>query len=127
MGTLRVAAAMPRACRRITAIGYMMGLRRARAPFQPRGTHSGLSSCSARTAKANKRVRFGYALNYLIDIEWAVIVDLQATPTRTYDEVVAAKTMIARTEQALDLKPDRLAADTAYGTGKFLGWLVGHD
>ena len=23
------------------------------------------------------------------------------------------------------MKPDRLAADTAYGTGKFLGWLVG--
>jgi hypothetical protein len=23
------------------------------------------------------------------------------------------------------LKPQRLAADTAYGTGKFLGWLVG--
>ena len=25
----------------------------------------------------------------------------------------------------LGLKPDRLVADTAYGTGKFLGWLVG--
>jgi hypothetical protein len=25
----------------------------------------------------------------------------------------------------LGLKPDRLAADTAYRTGKFLGWLVG--
>ena len=23
------------------------------------------------------------------------------------------------------MKPDRLVADTAYGTGKFLGWLVG--
>ena len=23
------------------------------------------------------------------------------------------------------MKPDRLAPDTAYGTGKFLGWLVG--
>ena len=33
--------------------------------------------------------------------------------------------MIERTEQALGLRPDRLAADTAYGTGKFLGWLVG--
>lgn len=26
--------------------------------------------------------------------------------------------------QRFDLKPRRLAADTAYGTGKFLGWLV---
>ncbi len=32
--------------------------------------------------------------------------------------------MIDRTEACFDLKPRRLAADTAYGTGKFLGWLV---
>ena len=81
--------------------------------------------CSAWTAKANKRVQFGYGLNYLIDIENAVIVDVEATPARTYDEVVAARTMIERTEQRMGLKPQRLAADTAYGTGKFLGWLVG--
>jgi Transposase domain (DUF772) len=35
---------------------------------------------SAWTAKANKRVRFGYGLNYLIDVEHAVIVDVEATP-----------------------------------------------
>jgi transposase len=81
--------------------------------------------CSAWTAKANKRVQFGYGLNYLIDIENAVIVDVEATPARTYDEVAAARTMIERTEQRMRLKPQRLAADTAYGTGKFLGWLVG--
>jgi transposase len=81
--------------------------------------------CSAWTAKANKRVQFGYGLNYLIDIENAVIVDVEATPARTYDEVAATKTMIERTERRLALKPDRLVADTAYGTGKFLGWLVG--
>ena len=81
--------------------------------------------CSAWTAKANKRVQFGYGLNYLIDIENAVIVDVEATPARTYDEVRATKTMIERTERQLGLKPERLAADTAYGTGKFLGWLVG--
>lgn len=79
---------------------------------------------SAWTAKANKRVQFGYGLNYLIDIENAVIVDVEATPARTYDEVAATKTMLDRTEQRFDLKPKRLAADTAYGTGKFLGWLV---
>lgn len=81
--------------------------------------------CSAWTAKANKRVQFGYGLNYLIDVENAVIVDVEATPARTYDEVAAARTMIERTEQRMGLKPQRLAADTAYGTGKFLGWLVG--
>ena len=67
--------------------------------------------CSAWTAKANKRVQFGYGLNYLIDTENAIIVDVEATPARTYDEVVAAKTMIDRTCKHMGLKPKRLAAD----------------
>jgi len=36
---------------------------------------------SAWTAKAN--VQFGYGLNYLIDVEHAIIVDVEATPART--------------------------------------------
>jgi hypothetical protein len=79
---------------------------------------------SAWTSKAHKRAQFGYGLSYLIDTQHAVIVDVETTPARTYDEVAAAKTMIERTEASFGLKPDRLAADTAYGTGKFLGWLV---
>ena len=79
---------------------------------------------SAWTAKANKRVQFGYGLNYLIDNEHAIIVDVEATPARTYDEVVATRTMINRTEERFDLKPRRLAADTAYGTGRMLDWLI---
>ena len=86
---------------------------------------SPVDPCSAWTAKANKRVQFGYGLNYLIDIENAVIVDVDATPARTYDEVAATKMMIKRTNERLGLKPSRLAADTAYGTGKFLSWLIG--
>ena len=81
---------------------------------------------SAWTAKANKRVQFGYGLNYLIDIANAIIVDVEPTPARTYDEVESTKTMLDRTERRFGLKPKRLAADTAYGTGRFLGWLVGH-
>jgi transposase len=81
--------------------------------------------CSAWTAKANKRVQFGYGLNYLIDIAHAIIVDVEPTPARTYDEVESTKTMLDRTERCFGLKPKRLAADTAYGTGRFLGWLVG--
>jgi transposase len=79
---------------------------------------------SAWTAKANKRVLFGYGLNYLVDVKHAVIVDVEATPARTYDEVTATKTMIERTERRFDMKPKRLAADTAYGIDRFLGWLV---
>jgi len=97
----------------------------ANAERKPPKVISPTDPCSAWTAKANKRVQFGYGLNYLIDIENAVIVDVEATPARTYDEVRATRTMIERTERRLELKPDRLVADTAYGTGQFLGWLVG--
>ena len=86
---------------------------------------SPVDPCSAWTAKANKRVQFGYGLNYLIDIEHAVIVDVEATPARTYDEVAATKPMLERTEKIFGLKPERLIADTAYGTGKFLAWILG--
>jgi hypothetical protein len=50
---------------------------------------------------------FRALLNYLIDIENAVIVDVEATPTRTYDEVAAARTMVERTEQRMWLKPQK--------------------
>src|SRR5499433_1482656 len=81
---------------------------------------------SAWTAKANKRVQFGYGLNYLIDVEHAVIVDVEPTPARTYDEVESTRTMVERTKRRFDLKPKRLVADTAYGTGKFLHWVIGN-
>jgi hypothetical protein len=32
--------------------------------------------------------------------------------------------MIKRTEERFDIKPERLAADTAYGSGANLNWLV---
>ena len=35
--------------------------------------------------------------------------------------------MIDRTERAFSLKPKRFAADTAYGTGKLLAWLLDKD
>ena len=57
-------------------------------------------------------------------MENAVIVDVEATPTRISKEVEATETMIERTQQRFDLKPDHLAGDVAYGTGKMLGWLV---
>jgi hypothetical protein len=55
-----------------------------------------------------------------------VIVDVEPTPARTYDEVQSTKIMLDRTQRCFGIKPRRLAADTAYGTGRFLGWLVGH-
>jgi hypothetical protein len=40
---------------------------------------SPVDPCSGWTAKANKRVQFGYGLNYLIDIENAVIVTAKSS------------------------------------------------
>jgi hypothetical protein len=67
---------------------------------------------------------FGYSLNYLIDLEGSVILDVEATPTRISKEVDATRTMIERVEERFDLKPRHLAGDVAYGTGERLGWLV---
>ena len=64
--------------------------------------------CSAWTAKANKRVQFGYGLNYLIDIAHAIIVDVEPTPARSSDEVASTKTMLVRTERCFGLKPKRV-------------------
>ena len=56
---------------------------------------------------------FGYSLNYLIDMKTAVIVDVEATPTRITKEVDAVETMVERVEECFDLKPDHLAGDVA--------------
>lgn len=67
---------------------------------------------------------FAYADNYLIDLKAAVIVDVEATRAIRQAEVGAAKTMIERTANRFGLKPDRLAADSAYGSAPSLHWLV---
>jgi len=67
---------------------------------------------------------FAYANNYLIDVKFGVIMDVEASRAIRQAEVGAAKTMIKRTEVRFDIKPERLAADTAYGSGANLNWLV---
>ena len=82
---------------------------------------------AAWTTRGRNKVMFGYSLNYLIDMENAVIVDVEATPTRISKEVEATETMIERTQDRFGLKPDHIAGDVAYGTGKMLGWLVNRE
>src|SRR5579864_6248907 len=67
---------------------------------------------------------FAYADNYLIDVKSGIIVDVEASRAIRQAEVGDAKTMIERTEQRFDIKPERLAGDTAYGSGANLNWLV---
>jgi len=80
---------------------------------------------AARWTGANKGPAFfAYATNYLIDLDHAVIVDVEASTAVRQAEVTAARTMIERVEDRHDLHPDRLAADTAYGSAEMLEWLV---
>jgi DDE family transposase len=67
---------------------------------------------------------FAYSDNYLIDVKSGVIMDVEASRAIRQAEVSAARTMIKRTEQRFDIKPERLAGDTAYGSGANLNWLV---
>jgi len=67
---------------------------------------------------------YAYSANYLIDLDVGIIVDSETTTARRTEEVEATKTMIERAEQRFGLKPNRLAADTAYGSAPMLAWLV---
>jgi hypothetical protein len=67
---------------------------------------------------------FAYATNYLIDLDHAVIVDVEASRAIRQAEVGATRTMIDRAKDRFGLYPQRLAADSAYGSAEMLNWLV---
>src|ERR1700730_1275309 len=67
---------------------------------------------------------FAYSTNYLIDLKHAVIMDVEATTAVRQAEVTAQRTMIDRTQERFGIWPERLAADTGYGSAENLAWLV---
>ena len=80
---------------------------------------------ASRWTGANKGLAFfAYATNYLIDLDHAVIVDVEPSTAIRTAEVTAARTMIQQVREQHDLSPDRLAADSAYGSAEMLDWLV---
>jgi len=106
---------------------YLVALDSENSPQNPEREPRALSPsdpASAWTTKGRLRVQFAYGLNYLIDDEHAVIVDVEATPARISKEVASTKTMIKRTAERIGLVPKHVAGDSAYGTGGLLGWLV---
>ncbi len=106
---------------------YIEALESENSPLNPNQKPKAMSPTdptSAWTTRGRHKVMFGYSLNYLIDMENAVIVDVEATPTRLSKEVEATETMLGRTEDRFGLKPNRIAGDVAYGTGKSLGGLI---
>jgi transposase len=80
---------------------------------------------AARLTGANgDRPFFAYSTNYLVDLDNAIIVDVEATAPIRQAEVGAVRDMLARTRDRFELHPGMLAADTAYGSADMLGWLV---
>ncbi|MEH6740969.1 MAG: IS1182 family transposase [Sulfitobacter sp.] len=95
----------------------------AASPSQPKFVAK--SDPAAQWTRAEEsRPYFAYATNYLIDTEHSVIMDVEATRAIRQAEVGASQTMLDRTEKRFGIKPDWIAADTAYGSAENLGWLV---
>jgi transposase len=76
------------------------------------------------TAASRERAFFAYSTNYLIDLDHAVIVGVEATTSVRQAEVTAQRRMIERAQERFGLWPARLAADTGYGSAENLAWLV---
>jgi transposase len=75
-------------------------------------------------SKGSAVATLGYYDNYLIDNPSCVIVGVQATAARLSQESVAARDMIFAFYQRHGHYPQSLAADTTYGNGEMLHWLL---
>lgn len=95
----------------------------AATPVKPKAI-SPSDPASRYTSANGDRPFFAYSTNYLVDLDHAVIVDVEATVPIRQAEVRSVRQMLERTRERFDLHPERLAADTAYGTAEMLGWLV---
>jgi len=79
---------------------------------------------STYATKGGTPARLGYYDNYLVDNHSCVIVGVQATAARMSQETVAAQDMLTRFSQWQGREPESVAADTTYGNGEFLQWLL---
>jgi transposase len=67
---------------------------------------------------------FAYADNYLIDVKFGIIMDVEASRAIRQAEVDASQTMLVRTQECFGIRPQWLVGDTAYGSAPNLDWLV---
>ena len=79
---------------------------------------------AAWVAKRKVRPIFAYDANYLIDNKLGIIVDAEGTRANRVEENRVCVSMVERVMRRFGLKPKRLAADTAYGSGKTLKALM---
>ena len=95
----------------------------AASDVQPKFT-SFFDPASQWTAARKGPAFFACSDNYLIDTDHGVILDVEATRSIRQAEVGSTKTMLDRVKAKFELHPERLIADTAYGSGPMLGSLV---
>ena len=91
---------------------------------QPPKSLSLTDPSAALTSKGKSKIVFAYGTNYLVDTAAAIIIDVEASPARGTAEVAATRAMIERAKERFGLHPKKLAADTAYGSGGNLAWLM---
>jgi hypothetical protein len=76
------------------------------------------------TGANGDRPFLAYSTNSLVDLNHAIVVDVEVTAPVRQAEVGSILEMLVRTEEVFGLHPDMLVTDTAYGSGEMLGWLV---
>jgi hypothetical protein len=101
---------------------YLDSLDNVHAPTTRASTS--LTDPEARWTASRGKAQFAYSTNYMLDVQFGVIVDVEASPGNRRDEVACTQLMLDRIESNYDIKPKRLMGDTAYGTGAMLDWLV---
>jgi DDE family transposase len=120
---------------------YLATLDSARADQERAGTDDGSSSVGDTRGNPPKEVSltdpqaawvrrkgvdpfFAYDANYLIDNKTGIIVDAEGTRANRIAEIAVTETMIDRVVRRFDLRPQRLAGDTVYGTARLLKALM---
>jgi transposase len=102
---------------------YLAALEHSYQPQKPPKAVSLTDPAATWTAAGGPAI-FAYSANYLIDLKANIIVDVEASSVNKVTEVAATRAMMERVEACFELKPERLVADTNYGTADMLGWLV---
>src|ERR1700722_3464723 len=68
---------------------------------------------------------FAYDANYLIENKSGIIIDAVGSRANRAVEIAVTQTMVERVDRRFDVRPRRLAGDTAYGAVRLLKWLGG--
>ncbi|NOQ89410.1 MAG: transposase [Gammaproteobacteria bacterium] len=93
-------------------------------PAKAKRASISLTDPEARWTASRGKSLYAYSTNYMLDIQFGIIVDAEASAGNRANEVACTQSMIERVESNYHIKPKRLLGDTAYGTGELLDWLV---